>query len=200
MPVLHKYTDQPAFYIKCHIKGSVVTFQLNDEGSKRLRAAGMGDQDKFPLRLLIDLIHRGEAYTHGTGPSPVQVEVGQLTFDFPDDQEAEKLFPCCANDGAYDDLHLVAPDLLGQNEARILCPRCRASITGPLLLSIPLSLLTSNGLRQLEDIGKVPPSNEAVHSLRTWFSANKAVAWDTFIRDRNIRQESLGFKNLDALL
>ena len=68
MPVLHKYKDRPDYYILTRIKDNIITFQLTDDGQRRLQGKGIRTGDKFPRALLLDLYRSGQAFTQGTGP------------------------------------------------------------------------------------------------------------------------------------
>jgi hypothetical protein len=201
MPVLHQYVEQPGLYVKCHIKGTFVTFQLTSDGAGRLFAAGFKSDDKFPLRLLIDLIHRGEAYTFGSGVTPAEFSVGQLEFDFPDDREAERLFPVCNMDGAYDDLHLIVHEQASKTITELLCPRCRKTVGVPSSLSIPVIILTIDSLKRLESQKKISADQDAIKSLYAWFKADAAEYWEKIAKaKRRPDQGGLDFNEPGKLL
>jgi hypothetical protein len=84
MPVLHQYKGKDEFYILTAIGGTIVTFQLTQEGQHRLKASGIESGSKFGRALLLDLYRNGDAFTHGTGASSniEQIETGQLALDF----------------------------------------------------------------------------------------------------------------------
>lgn len=198
MPVLHQYKDQPGAYAKAWIKGSIVTFQLTETGRDQLREASLGDGSKFPLSLLIDLLHRGEAYTRGEQPAHhvERHEADQFVFDFDQDLRDEKILPTCEETGQIDDLHLVVHS--DPTKGQLLSPLARRSLPG-VSLSIPLSLLDSKGLQHLIDVGKVPADSPCMETIWNWLNANLTESWKAFEHSRGAHQQDLGLRSSDEL-
>lgn len=74
MPVLKSYTNDSGHYILASVRGSVITFQLNHNGFKRLADVGVGVGDRFGLHLLADLTRDGDAFTRRSGPGYHEAE------------------------------------------------------------------------------------------------------------------------------
>jgi hypothetical protein len=65
MPVLHKYRDRDDYYILTRISGNIITFQLTDEGQRRLQHVGVSSGQQFTRALLLDLYRSGAGYKQG---------------------------------------------------------------------------------------------------------------------------------------
>lgn len=52
MPVLKSYASGSGHYILASVRGSIITFQLKDDGFNRLAEVGVGVGDRFGLKLL----------------------------------------------------------------------------------------------------------------------------------------------------
>jgi hypothetical protein len=186
MPILHQYAASTGYYAKARIKGNIVTFQLTETAQKELLEIRLADGSKFPLRVLINFMRRGEAFTRsGVEPLPRKF-AEQLPFDFPDDEIAENLMPTCSATGAFDDLHLVVWQQGANSEAQLLSTVPRNKLQQAVSLSIPLPLLSLQALRNLQKMGKIPQS-EDIQFLRAWYEHDNDGQWDV-IRKRRARE------------
>lgn len=192
MPVLHQYSKSADYYAKSHIKGAIVTFQLTQDGQRKLLDSGLAESSKFPLNLLLDLVRSGDAYTGGSGVEMSEsIDAGQLTFDFPEDEAAEKLLPSCSVTGSYDDLHLVVLQRGEAPVAQLLSPVPRRQIQEPILLSIPLPLLDLKALNHLQRMDKLP-DDATISSLRHWFNQDMTAYWERWRRQRTAKPQQFG--------
>lgn len=186
MPILHQYAASTGYYAKACIKGNIVTFQLTETAQNELLELRLVDGSKFPLRVLINFMRRGEAFTRsGMEPLP-RNDVRRRTYDFPDDEIAENLLPTCSVSGAYDDLHLVVWQRGANSEAQLLSTIPRGKLQIPVSLSIPLPLLSLQALKNLQKMGKIPHS-EDIQFLRAWYEHDNDGQWDV-IRKRRERE------------
>lgn len=186
MPILHQYAASTGYYAKACIKGNIVTFQLTEMAQQELLDIRLADGSKFPLRVLINFMRRGEAFTR-SGMEPLSRKFAeQLRFDFPDDEIAENLLPTCSVTGAFDDLHLVVWQQGANSEAQLLSTVPRSKLQHPVSLSIPLPLLSLQALRNLQKMGKIPQS-EDIQFLRAWYQHDNDGQWDV-IRKRRARE------------
>ncbi|MEO6908136.1 MAG: hypothetical protein ABI210_09630, partial [Abditibacteriaceae bacterium] len=81
MPILYQYAASTGYYVKARIKGNIVTFQLTETAQRELLELRLADGSKFPLRVLINFMRRGEAFTRsGVEPLP-QREAEHPTYD-----------------------------------------------------------------------------------------------------------------------
>lgn len=186
MPTLHQYAASTGYYAKAHIKGNIVTFQLTETAQKELLDIRLADGSKFPLRVLIHFMRRGEAFTR-SGVEPLsRNDARHGTYDFPDDAIAENLMPTCSITGAFDDLHLVVWQQGASSEAQLLSTIPRGKLQYAVSLSIPLPLLSLQALKNLQKMGKIPQS-EDVQFLRAWYEHDSDGQWDV-IRKRRERE------------
>ncbi len=186
MPILHQYAASTGYYAKARIKGNIVTFQLTETAQRELLEIRLADGSKFPLRVLINFMRRGEAFTRsGVELLPIK-DAKRLTFDFPDDEIAENLMPTCSVTGGFDDLHLVVWQQGATAEAQLLSTVPRSKLQHPVSLSIPLPLLSLQGLKNLQKMGKIPQS-EDIQFLRAWYEHDNDGQWDV-IRKRRARE------------
>jgi hypothetical protein len=186
MPTLHQYAASTGYYAKACIKGNIVTFQLTETAQKELLEIRLADGSKFPLRVLINFMRRGEAFTRsGVEPLPRNAARNR-TYDFPDDEISENLMPTCSVTGAFDDLHLVIWQQGANPEAQLLSTVPRSKLQIPVSLSIPLPLLSLQALKNLQKMGKIPQS-EDVQFLRAWYEHDNDGQWDV-IRKRRARE------------
>jgi hypothetical protein len=194
MPVLHRYKGKKEFYILTSINGNIVTFQLTNDGNKKLSEAGIEANKTFGRALLLDLVRSGQAYTHGTGPGTIESEDKnlQLKFDFSDDPEPESMFPSCSSCSSLDDLHLVE---IKDDEisAGILCPRCRTNMAGKLDTSIPLFILTRGVLKRVLDKKGIRKIDSTIEKYQQLLDAEFQGKWEALIKAKNIKtiQENL---------
>jgi hypothetical protein len=192
MPVLHQYRETADYYAKSHIKGAIVTFQLTKNGQQKLIDSGLEEGSRFPLHLLSDLLRSGDAYTGGSGVGiPEEGNTGQRAFDFPEDEQAEKLLPSCSVTGSYEDLHLVVWQQDNASIMHLLSPPPRRELQKPVLLSIPLSLLNLKSLNHLQQMNKLP-DNAVVTSLRLWFAEHNTVYWERWRQLLATKSQQLG--------
>ena len=200
MPVLKSYSSSSGYYILASVRGSVITFQLNDNGFKRLADVGVGVGDRFGLKLLADLTRQGDAFTRKNGTSYHEAEQFEFTFDITESKESEDLFPVCALTGEFADLHLVAHRDGEDIRAILLAPVGMAQFEVKIQLSVPLSILTSPVLDSLEISGHLPHGCQVVESLRQWFRKEVSAEWGRLRRNRNAgRQQALVLDNPDEL-
>ncbi|OPY77020.1 MAG: hypothetical protein A4E65_02942 [Syntrophorhabdus sp. PtaU1.Bin153] len=193
MPVLYKYKDKNGFYILTSIAGKVVTFQLNNDGYKKLDEAGIRTGKRFHRSLLFDLYRSGEAYTQNTGTGddlfthPVQLEL-----DFSDDPEPETLFPSCSICESQDDLHLV--ELIEKEPSlNILCSTCRQKKQSFIDTSIPLPFVTRTLLKRFLDIKGISKVDKSVSAYQELLSLEFSEKWKTLAEKKGRKpvQETL---------
>jgi len=177
MPVLCKYKGKTGFYVLTSIAGKVVTFQLNNDGYRRLGEAGIKTGNRFHRSLLFDLYRSGEAYTQNTGigddlfTHPVQLEL-----DFSDDPEPDTLFPSCSTCQSQDDLHLV--ELIEKERSlSILCGTCRQKKQSFIDSSIPLPLLTRTLLRRFLDMKNIDKMGKPVSAYQDLLNLEFSQKW-----------------------
>ena len=192
MPILKSYTDGSGHYIHASVRGAVVTFQTTTRAVEKLGAAGVPVGVRFSLRMLADLTRTGDAYTHRGGVEFYEAE--QFEFDFKESQESEGLFPACAVTGGFEDLHLVAYDGDGEQRVELLGPSARAGLSGPVGLSVPISILSRSMLGVLESTGKVPGQSATVLALRRWYEEEASAEWERVRRERQARQAGFDFE------
>ena len=200
MPVLHHYQNRPGAYAKACINGAIVTFQLTAAGHQLLGQAGLTEGSTFPLNLLIDLLHRGEAFTRGdqTVQLATRHEAEQFCFDFDQDLRDERMLPTCEVTGQIDDLHLVVHGDPDSPTAQLLSPLARRPLT-EITLSIPLALLDSKGLRLLRESEQIPATAPCLDTIRDWRDLNLADSWKAFVNSQRVRQQDLGLRSPDEL-
>jgi|GEM_PF-7038183 len=186
MPILHQYAASTGYFARACIKGNIVTFQLTETAQKELLDIRLADGSRFPLRVLINFMRRGEAFTR-SGVEPLSLkEAAHRTYDFPDDEIAENLLPTCSVTGAFDDLHLVVWQRGATSEAQLLSTAPRSKLQHAVSLSIPLPLLSLQALKNLQKMGKIPQS-EDIQFLRAWYEHDNDGQWDV-IRQRRARE------------
>ena len=183
MPVMHKYRDRDEYYILTKIKGNIITFQLTDEGRRKLHQAGINPKQQFTRALLLDLYRTGDVFTHGSGPGEV-VNGHQIELDFSNDPEPEKLFPACANCSSLKDLHLV--ELTGKKHvASILCVECRSEKNISIDTSIPLTLVSRGGLTRMLAIKGIQDIDSSVVAYKDLLEAEFESKWEAYKRGRH---------------
>lgn len=200
MPVLKSYASASGYYILASVRGAVITFQLNDNGFKRLADVGVGVGDRFGLKLLADLTRQGDAFTRRSGTTYYEAEQFEFTFDTTESKESEELFPACALTGQFADLHLVTHRAGDDITAVLLAPEGMARFDEKIQLSIPLSILTLPTIDALEDSGHLPHDSPAIESLKQWFRKEASAEWERLRKSRNTgRQQALGLDAPDEL-
>jgi hypothetical protein len=183
MPVLHRYRNGKGSYVLAHVKGRVVTFQLAATGESKLRDVGVNEHEPFPLMLLVPLLRSGEAYTGGQGAeAPARGGIEQFELPLALEAETESLIPVCAETGVMHDLHLVVTRDAAGDTVRLLGAEARWKVREPVMLSMPVGLLSLEMLAQLEAARKLPPHSQAVRAVRRWLQADASPEWEKFRR------------------
>ena len=198
MPVLYKYTDRNGYYIRTAIDNKAITFQLTDEGLKKLSDAGIESEQRFDRALLLDLYRTGLAYTHGTGPGVIaqQVGAGQLVFDFPNDPEPASMFPACSQCKSLNDLHLVE---IREKEpyASLLCANCREKKAATIDTSIPLSFVSKGILERILTMKEIKKADNSVGAYKELLDAELASRWEALIKSKT-KPEQQALLHIDA--
>lgn len=184
MPVLYEYKGKNGFYILTSIAGKVVTFQLNNDGYRRLSEAGIKTGNRFHRSLLFDLYRSGEAYTQNTGiggelfTHPVQLEL-----DFSDDPEPDTLFPSCSICQSQDDLHLV--ELIKKEPSlNILCSSCRKKKQSFTDTSIPLPFVTRTLLKRLLHMRNIETIDKSVSAYQELLNLEFSEKWNALAQKK----------------
>lgn len=199
MPVLHKYKDREKYYVLTSISGSIVTFQLTDEGHQKLLKAGIKKEDRFRRALLFDLYRSGDAFTHGTGPGETQkIDKNQLALDFPDDPEPESIFPACSVCSSINDLHLVEVNDK-EHFASIYCSECRKIRSATINTSIPLPLINRGLLSRVLEINNIQKTDDAVTEYQKMLEAEFTSKWEEIAKTKTIhsKQQNQLFESED---
>lgn len=199
MPVLHKYKGREKYYILTSISGSIVTFQLTDEGHQKLLKAGIKKEDRFGRALLFDLYRTGEAFTHGTGPGKIEdTNKLQLVLDFPDDPEPESIFPVCSVCASINDLHLVEVNDK-EHFLSIYCSECRKIRAATINTSIPLPLITRGLLSRVLEINNIKKSDDSVTDYQKMLDTEFASKWEEIAKTKSmdLKQQNQLFESED---
>jgi len=185
MPVLHKYKDRADYYILTRIQDNIITFQLTDEGQRRLQEAGIGTGEKFPRALLLDLYRFGEVFTHGTWSCEVidGHEQTVIVFDLPNDPDPEKMFPSCSACSSINDLHLVEMKK-GEHNASILCADCRSKKIATFDTSIPLALLSRAILNRVIAMKEITKLDASVKAYKELLDAEFESKWNAYRKEK----------------
>lgn len=191
MPVLKSYADGSGNYIHASVRGAVITFQITQRGLEKLSLAGVQPGSRFTLQLLAGLSRTGDAYTHRGSVEFHEAE--QFEFDFNESEQSKAFFPACAVTGSFDGLHLVVHESAGEIRVELLAAGPRSSLGGRVRQSVPLILLSPSALTSLEAAGELPPSSEAVATLRRWYAHDASAEWERLRRQRQTRQPGLAF-------
>lgn len=105
--------------------------------------------------------------------------------------EVESLgaMPRCEKTGVNVDLHLVAYRDPDTNEftARILGSDYRHLVRRWITLSVPVAILGTVSIRQLEKLRKIPLGTRAARQLREWFGRDSEDAWKKKPRSTEMR-------------
>ncbi|GBE41289.1 MAG TPA: hypothetical protein ENG95_04475 [Nitrospirae bacterium] len=191
MPILHKYKDREKYYVLTSISGSIVTFQLTDEGHQKLSKAGIKKEDRFKRALLFDLYRTGEAFTHGTGPGKIEdTNKLQLSLDFPDDPEPESIFPSCSVCSSIDDLHFVEVHDK-EHFASIYCSECRKIRSATVNTSIPLPLLNRSLLYRVLTMNNIDKLDDSVKTYQEQLDTEFSSKWEEIAKTKQSRQDTL---------
>jgi len=178
MPVLRKYRDRDDYYILTRISGNIITFQLTDEGQRRLQNVGVSSGQQFTRALLLDLYRSGDVFTHGMGPGEITSDI-QLVLDFSNDPDSEKMFPSCAGCSSLQDLHLVEVKAKDQF-ASILCDECRSKKIATFDTSIPLTLVSRAILNRFIAMKEIKKIDASVTAYKELLDAEFESKWDAY--------------------
>jgi hypothetical protein len=101
--------------------------------------------------------------------------------------------PRCEVTGVNVDLHLVAYRDPDSNEftARLLGADYRHLVRHKTTLSIPVAVLSTVVLRQLEKMRKIPLGTRAAKQLREWFGRDSEAEWGENRKRKSLRQAPL---------
>jgi hypothetical protein len=191
MPLLHKYVESSAYYVRTKVKGTIVTFQVTADGLARLQSAGIVVGKPFSRWFLLDLYRSGEAYTGGTGLHEIEASgLAQGELDFTSDPEPETLFPSCSRCASLDDLHLVEV----RAEAHylsILCGACRSTQSDLFDSSVPLPLVTRSLLNRLSTMKGIKESDSSVAAYRGLLSQEFAKKWEALSKSKPVQETLL---------
>lgn len=170
----------------------LVSFRLTKDGVARLTAEGHAeDGSTFPQSLFNSLVRTRNAFSvvGSSEKTLAESERGQFFFDFDGDVAAQTSLPRCAETGTFQDLHLVIyrdpSESRGRGGAQltqILGATPREHLVANTLLSVPVTLLDRNGLRQLIWTGRVDANAVAVQSLTMWLKGEQTDLWQTHDR------------------
>jgi hypothetical protein len=151
-------------------KDRIVAYAMTPAAVRKLREAGVRHGRKFPASILASLIRTGDAH------SPRLADhAGQITLWGDDDTEQQ--LPRCEMTGTTADLHLVVyGDGMG-TVVKLLGQEPRFVLQKVTRLSIPIWVLTTPLLDQLQATGVIPATPPAAATLRTWFRKNYDDAW-----------------------
>jgi hypothetical protein len=193
MPILHKYQDGQAYYVRTKVRGAIITFQLTTEGVERLRSAGVAPGERFNRWLLLDLYRSGFAYTGGTGVTEAEFadKAPQGELDFSHDPEPEALFPVCSGCASLDDLHLVEMQV-DQPYATILCAACRKQKADSIDASLPLPLVTRGILARFLEMKVIKTVDSAVSSYKALLDTEFSQKWEALARKKPLQEPLLG--------
>jgi len=183
MPLLRRQGPKDAVAVTKD-KERVLAYNLTPAGLRRLRESGVRIGSRFPSSILASLIRTGDAH------SPHAAEAQGQALLFTSDTTADEL-PRCALTGSIADLHLVVVQGFGHSAvAHLLSPEARIDLRRLTTLSVPIWMLQSRLLDQLEASGSVPQSTEAVEALRQWLKRDYEEAWQKLAKS-NARQADL---------
>lgn len=200
MPVLKSYASGSGHYILASVRGSIITFQLKDDGFNRLADVGVGVGDRFGLKLLADLTRQGDAYTRKSGSTYHEAEQFEFAFDTTESKESEALFPACEITGQFADLHLLTYRDSEEIRTILLSPEGMVGFEKKIQISIPLSILSLAILDSLESAGHLPDGSPAVELLTQWFRKEVSAEWERLRKNRNTaRQQALTLDAPDEL-
>jgi hypothetical protein len=188
MPVLRKYGGRDDYYVLTKINENVVTFQITEEGRKKLDIAGIIPGQKFERALLLDLCRSGNAFTRATALDELEGDV-QLELDFKADSDSEKMFPSCAECASLDGLHLVEIKSRGRH-ASILCVDCRSKKMALIDTSIPLSFVSRHIMNRFLSIKGIKNLDKSVDTYKNLLDADFEAKWNSY-RKRHPQQELL---------
>ena len=188
MPVLHKYKDREKYYVLTSISGKIVTFQLTDDGHKKLLEAGIKNEERFKRALLFDLYRTGDAFTHGAGPGKIEGgDKPQLALDFADDPEPESIFPSCSVCNSINDLHLVEVKDK-EHFAGIYCSDCRKIRSSTINASIPLPLINRGLLSRVLEMNNIQKTDKSLTEYRKLLDAEFINRWEEIAKTTSVKK------------
>ena len=162
-------------------KERVLAYSLTPAALRRLRDHGVRIGGALPSSILVALIRAGDAHS----PRPAEAAgQGQL---FGDDDTADHL-PRCETTGTTADLHLVVHTATGAPVAQLLCADARFVLRKSTSLSVPIWLLSTRLLDQLETSAQLPRDADATARLRQWFRRDHEDAWARL--EKSVTQQS----------
>lgn len=109
--------------------------------------------------------------------------------------------PRCEETGLNADLHLVVYTPEGETEpvARILTTQARHLFRKTTTLSVPLWMLTLDGLKKLEKRKSLPSGSKAEESIRNWLLYDHKATWRALFEGESARQEMLDLNDESSL-
>ena len=158
-------------------KDIILAYSLTPAALRRLRDHGVRIGGALPSSILAALIRAGDAHSPRPAEAPGQ---GQL---FGDDDTADQL-PRCETTGSTADLHLVVHTATGAPVAQLLSPDARLVLRKATSLSIPIWLLSTRLLDQLEASATIPRGAAATNRLRQWLRRDHEDAWARLAKSR----------------
>lgn len=189
MPRLHKYRNRNACYVLTAIGGRVITYQLTQEGEKKLSAARIGPGEQFERAILLDLYRSGDAYTGGSGTDDPLAS--QMEMDFANDPVPETAFPACDVCGSVNDLHLTIRGLPEKLIAQLQCPTCRDLPGAQSDTIIPVALLSRPLLSRLLQMKSVAARSPGVKLFEELLRTEFESKWAALRQRRGNAQTSL---------
>ena len=199
MPRLRRYRNRDACYILTSISGAIVTFQLTNDGTEKLKRVGIEPDQQFPRGLLLGLIRTGDAFTGGNNAGEPTAEHGQIALDLANDPDPETTLPVCGACRKAEDLHLVLFKQPTSLTAKLLCPVCRCRVTD-IDTSMPLSLVTLPVLRRLRELKDIVEKHESLNRYEELLLNESTLKWDEIKKQRAATQGHLfGIEGTDEL-
>lgn len=164
-------------------KDRILAYLLTPAAVSKLREGGVRHGRKFPAAILASLIRSGDAH------SPRLADhAGQITLWSDDDTEQQ--LPRCEITGSTADLHLVVYGEGIGTVVKLLSPEPRFLLQKVTKLSVPIWLLSTPILDQLQATGVLPATGTASTTLRAWFRTNYDAAWEK-LQSNGALQETL---------
>jgi hypothetical protein len=82
----------------------------------------------------------------------------------------------------------------GAIHVELLAPGAREKLADRIRLSVPLSIVSPSVLNVLESTGQFSAGTATVSALRRWYALDASAEWDRLRRERETRQQGLGFE------
>ena len=184
MPLLRREASKEAVALTKD-KERILAYSLTTAALRRLRENGVRVGATFPASILASLIRTGDAHS----PHPAEAE-GQSKL-FEGDTTADDL-PRCEMTGTTADLHIVVHGADAAKVAQLLSAEARFVLRKSTTLSLPIWLLNSRLLEQMEAANLLPHSTPAAKVLRQWFQRDYDQAWKKLAKSQ-ARQAALDF-------